>query len=71
MRARAFLVDHERNKTIHIRLGNEVFRAGESGPNGHFSSDLVLSNEQVAAIQAAMKETSQTLCFSAKRFAIA
>jgi hypothetical protein len=50
-RMRAFLVDNERNKTIHIRLGDNVFRAGKSGPNGHFSSDLVLSNDQVDGLQ--------------------
>jgi hypothetical protein len=52
-RVRAFLVDNERNKTIHIRLGDQVFSAGKSGPNGHFSSDLVLSNEQVEKLRAA------------------
>ncbi|MEX2138640.1 MAG: App1 family protein [Pirellulales bacterium] len=64
-RMRAFLVDNEGNKTIHIRLGESVFRAGKSGPNGHFSSDLVLSNEQVAAIQASTKENGRTLRFTA------
>jgi hypothetical protein len=49
-RARAFLVDNERNKTIHIRLGENIFRAGKSGPNGHFFTDLVVSNEQLEAI---------------------
>ena len=64
-RARAFLVDHERNKTIHVRLGEGVLRAGKSGPNGHFSSDLVLSSEQVAAIRAAIKDESGPLRFTA------
>ena len=49
-RARAFLVDNERNKTIHIRLGESVFRAGKSGPNGHFFADLVLSEKQIEEI---------------------
>jgi phosphatidate phosphatase APP1 len=48
-RFRAFLVDNERNKTIHVRIGNQVYRAGKSGANGHFSSDLVLSNETIEA----------------------
>jgi hypothetical protein len=64
-RARAFLVDNERNKTIHIRLGEDVFRAGKSGPNGHFSSDVVLSSEQVAAIRGATKDESGSLRFTA------
>lgn len=64
-RVRAFLVDNERNKTIHIRLGENVFRVGKSGPNGHFSSDLVLSNEQVAATQAAAKENARGLQYTA------
>jgi hypothetical protein len=64
-RMRAFLVDNERDKTIHIRLGDNVFRAGKSGPNGHFASDLVLSNEQVQAILEAGKKSGRTLHFTA------
>jgi phosphatidate phosphatase APP1 len=43
-------VDNERNKTIHIRIGDSIFRAGKSGPNGHFFTDLVLTNDQIEAI---------------------
>jgi hypothetical protein len=64
-RMRAFLVDNERDKTIHIRLGDSIFRAGKSGPNGHFSSDLVLSNEQVASILAAAKNSGRALRYTA------
>lgn len=64
-RMRAFLVDNEGDKTIHIRLGDHVFRAGKSGPNGHFSSDLILSNEQVAAIQATDRGNAVTVRFTA------
>jgi phosphatidate phosphatase APP1 len=46
-RVRAFLVDNERNKTIHIQLGDKVYRAGTSGPNGHFSTELVVSAEEI------------------------
>ena len=64
-RMRAFLVDNERDKTIHIRLGDSIYRAGKSGPNGHFSSDLVLSDEQVEAVLASDKTESRTLPFTA------
>ncbi len=63
-RVRAFLVDNERNKTMHIRLGNSVYRAGKSGPNGHFASDLVLSNEEVHELRSAGK-TADRLSFKA------
>jgi Uncharacterized conserved protein len=64
-RMRAFLVDNEREKTIHIRLGERIFRAGKSGPNGHFASDLVLPNEHIEAILAANKENNRTIRFAA------
>ena len=64
-RVRAFLVDNERNKTVHIRLGGSVFRAGKSSANGHFSSDLVLSNEQVTALQQELQDTTGGLRFTA------
>ena len=48
-----YLVDNERNKTIHVRMGDQVFRAGKSGANWHFSSDLLLPSEHVAAMRAA------------------
>lgn len=65
VRMRAFLVDNERDKTIHIRLGDSIFRAGKSGPNGHFSSDIVLSNGQVETLLAADKTESRTIRFTA------
>ncbi len=64
-RVQAFLVDNERNKTVHIQLGEGVYRAGKSGPNGHFSSDLVLSNEQVSAIREQLSENANRLRFTA------
>jgi hypothetical protein len=63
-RLRAFLVDNERGKTIHIRLGDGNFRAGKSGPNGHFSCDIVLSKEQVEAVLGADKNDRRTLRFA-------
>ena len=64
-RVRAFLVDNERDKTIHIHLGGSIFRAGKSGPNGHFSADLVLSNEQIVGLLAATKKNDRTLRYTA------
>src|SRR5687767_12214719 len=46
-RIRAFLVDNERNKTIHITLGEKVYRAGTSGPNGHFATELVITGDEI------------------------
>jgi len=42
-RARAFLVDNERGKRIAVRLGDKVYDAGTSEPNGHFSALLRFS----------------------------
>jgi hypothetical protein len=64
-RMRAFLVDNERDKTIHIRLGDNVYRAGKSRPNGHFSSDLVLANGQLDELLASRTSTRRALHFSA------
>ena len=58
-RVRTFLVDNERNKTIHIRLGDNIYRAGKSGPNGHFASDLVLSNEEIHAVRSTGKNDNR------------
>ncbi len=41
-RTRLFLVDNERDKNISIRLGEHVYEAGTSQPNGHFSQTLQL-----------------------------
>ena len=41
-RVRLFLVDNERGKNISIRLGGQVYKAGMSGANGHFSQTLQL-----------------------------
>lgn len=39
-RARHFLVDNQRGKSIAVRLGGKVLSAGTSGANGHFSSTI-------------------------------
>lgn len=41
-RARAFLVDNERGKTIYVRIGSGSYDAGTSGANGHFSANVKL-----------------------------
>jgi hypothetical protein len=64
-RMRAFLVDNERDKTIYIQLGDSVYRAGKSEPNGHFSSDLVLANQQVEELLAADKSNRRAVRFRA------
>jgi uncharacterized protein DUF2183 len=64
-RLRAFLVDNERNKTIYIRLGDSLYRAGKSGPNGHFSADLVLSNEEVKKLRSGNAAHDPWLTFGA------
>jgi hypothetical protein len=49
-RARAFLVDNERGKTISLRLGGTIHRVGISGPNGHFRGNLRLSAEEAVVL---------------------
>ena len=46
-RMRLFLVDHERGKTIWVRVGTRVYEVGTSGPNGHFEGNLELSAAEV------------------------
>lgn len=52
-RARLFLVDNERGKTIAVRLGGRGYEAGTSAANGHFAATLRLSAAEVARLQAA------------------
>jgi hypothetical protein len=50
-RLRPFLLDHQRGKTISIRIGSQTHQVGASGPNGHFSGEVRLpaaSVEQLA-----------------------
>jgi hypothetical protein len=46
-RARLFLVDHERNKTVVIRLGDETVKLSKSTPDGQFSGSMRLSDAVV------------------------
>jgi hypothetical protein len=52
-RARAFLVDNERGKDITIRLGDHVYAAGTSGPDGHFRATLKLPAAEVNRLRQA------------------
>ena len=42
-RIKPFLVDHERGKSVTIKVAGEQFKAGTSEANGHFSASLVLN----------------------------
>lgn len=44
-RARLFLVDHERGKDLEIRLGDDTFELGRTGPNGHWYGEVKLDDE--------------------------
>jgi hypothetical protein len=46
-RLRLFLVDNERGQEISVRIGQRVFEAGTSLPNGHFRNTLSLDAEDV------------------------
>lgn len=46
-RIRLFLVDNERGQEISVRIGDDVFEAGTSEPNGHFQQTLSLTATQV------------------------
>ncbi len=43
-RARLFLVDNERRKHIHIRLGTNSFYVGTSGADGRFASEIAFES---------------------------
>ncbi len=46
-RARLFLIDHERRKSVRVRIGAEEYPAGTSGPNGQFSNELRLRAAEI------------------------
>jgi len=50
-RARPFLVGNLSGRTIHIRLGEQVYEAGTSTANGHFSATLELPSDEVKKLQ--------------------
>jgi phosphatidate phosphatase APP1 len=58
-RAREFLVDHERGKTIVVRVGTRVFQSTPSRPNGDFSIDVALDDGKISdtpAYEAILRE---------------
>jgi len=46
-RAREFLVDHERGKTIVVRVGSQLFHSTSSRPNGDFSIEVALDDVKI------------------------
>ncbi len=50
-RARAFLVDNQADRTIHIRLGEQLYEAGTSTANGHFFHTLSVPDEDLQKLQ--------------------
>jgi hypothetical protein len=51
-RVRLFLVDNQSGKTIRIRIGGRAFSAGKSAANGHFQTELTLSEQEIDALRA-------------------
>jgi phosphatidate phosphatase APP1 len=51
-RIRPFLVDNERGKSVTIKVAGQLFPAGTSAANGHFSSSLTLPADSDAASEA-------------------
>src|ERR1051326_6865906 len=50
-RAQFFLVDNERRKQISIQLGDQTVHLKASAPNGHFSTRLRFSSEDLQRLQ--------------------
>jgi len=61
-RVRFFLVDNERRKNISIRLGNQTMRLTASAANGHFSTRLRISSEEMRDLRM-MQETNTPVFF--------
>jgi phosphatidate phosphatase APP1 len=52
-RARAFLVDNERGRHVHVRLGTREFALGPTAENGHGTGEARLPAEEAAHLAAA------------------
>jgi hypothetical protein len=65
-RARLFLVDHERGKRIFIRVGNNIFDAGKSEADGHFSGEIHLPDREVRRLRNATTSTNWRIPFTAE-----
>ncbi len=46
-RARLFLVDHERDKKVFVRLGTNEFFVGKSGADGRFAGEITFHDEDL------------------------
>jgi hypothetical protein len=64
-RARLFLVDNERGKKMSIRLGEELYQVGVSGPNGHFQAELRIAATRIERLRSSQQSTDGVLWYSA------
>ncbi len=64
-RLRLFLVDHERGKTIRVRIGEGVHEVGTSGPDGHFGSEVRLTADDVEGLSRSGRVRDGWLSFEA------
>lgn len=55
-RSRLFMVDHERGKTIIIRLGDRDYKIATSRPDGQFSSVIRVSARELKEVQMLVME---------------
>lgn len=60
-----FLVDHERGKTVWIRVGSQTCRLGESGPNGHFRGEVRISAAEARRLASGADEPNPWISFRA------
>lgn len=64
-RARPFLVDNERGKSVAIRLGGKNYPAGTSAANGHFSTTLRIEAAEVERLRQTEADKAGWLGFQA------
>jgi len=58
-RARLFLVDHERDKKVFVRLGTNDFFVGRSGADGRFAGEITFHDEDLERRAPARLEAPQ------------
>ncbi|MHC4441403.1 MAG: phosphatidate phosphatase App1 family protein [Planctomycetota bacterium] len=64
-RAESFLVDNERGKLIHIRLGKKNYALNKSGSNGHFRSVLRIPARQIQDLPQSKDNNSRWIQYQA------
>jgi len=64
-RARWFLVDNERGKSIRVRLGGRVYPAGTSAANGHFTNTLQIDQAEADRLRRTEADPAGWLTFQA------